>query len=160
MKSLVRVLVPALSVVALFACDRSERAQRERDIDRSGVGDPFGVGGEKHGTTTVTGATAAVTNETAIERIVAARCAREASCDKIGGDKRFSSREVCTQKVRTDMRDDLKSSECPRGIDGKELQECLEEIRTESCNNPIDTLSRLAACRTSDLCLKADTTNR
>ena len=50
--------------------------------------------------------------------------------------------------------------ECPRGVDSKELDECLESIKTESCNNPIDTISRLAACRTSDLCLKSDTPNR
>jgi hypothetical protein len=108
----------------------------------------------------VTGA-GIVENESAIDRIIHARCAREAACNKIGGgDKRFTSRDVCMQKIRADMRDDLKKSECPRGIDGKELEECLTEIRDENCNNPIDAISRLAACRTSDLCLKTDTPNR
>lgn len=156
-----RYIVPALGILGLFACDRSERATRERDIDRSGVGSPFGLGDDKHGTTTVTGANVGVVNnDSAIERIVAARCAREAACNNVGGDKRFTSRELCTQKVRVDMREDLKSSECPRGIDAKELGECLEEIKNENCNNPIDTISRLAACRTSDLCLKTDAPNR
>lgn len=156
----IRVLVPAASLLALFACNRDrDRMPRESDVDRSGTGQPFGVNDEKKGTTTVTGANV-LTSDSAIDRIVNARCAREAACNNVGPDKRFASRDVCVQNVRNDLRDDLKASDCPRGIDSKELEECLEEIKNESCNNPIDTISRLAACRTSDLCLSTDPMNR
>src|SRR5690606_22494340 len=141
---------------------RDRDRDRTVDIDRTGEG--RGVGAnvdpnvdrdrERTGTTTVTGANVArVSNESAIDRIVAARCAREAACNNVGTDKRFTSSDVCSQKIKTDMRDDLSAKECPGGIDQKELNECLEEIKNENCNNPIDMIGRLAACRTSDLCM-------
>lgn len=146
------ILVPALCLVALGACGRDrDRDRVSVDVDRD----------RKPGTTTVTGANVgAVSNESAIDRIVAARCARESACNNVGSDKRFTTRDVCTQKVRTDMRDDLSAKDCPRGIDQKELNECLTSIQKEDCNNPIDMIGRLAACRTSDLCLKSDLPNR
>ena len=101
-----------------------------------------------------------VSNENAIARIVAARCARESACNNVGADKGFTSGDVCSQKLKADMRDDLSAKDCPRGIDQKELSECLDEIKNENCNNPIDMIGRLAACRTSDLCLKTDMPNR
>ena len=154
MKNLVRVVFPAvaLAAVAVVGCNR-ERVTYDRDRDRAPE--------DRSGTTTVTGANVGrVSNESAIERIVAARCEREAACNNVGADKRFGDRSVCTQKVRADMRDDLSANDCPRGIDAKELGECLSSIKKEDCNNPIDTIGRLAACRTSDMCLKADTPNR
>lgn len=113
------------------------------------------------GTTTTTGARIApMSNESAIDRIVAARCQRESTCNNVGADKHFASNDVCTRELRSKIKDDLKASECPRGVDAKELDECMESIKKESCNNPLDTLSRLAACRTSDMCLKVDDKNR
>jgi hypothetical protein len=32
-------------------------------------------------------------------------------------------------------------------------------IRKEDCNNPIDTLGRLAACRMNDMCKATETPN-
>ena len=157
-------LVPALCLVALGACNR-DRVDVDRREGRVNVDTNPNVNvdrdRDRSGTTTVTGANVgAVGNDSAIQRIVAARCAREAACNNVGADKRFTSGEVCTQKVRADMRDDLNAKDCPRGIDQKELNECLEEIKNENCNNPIDMIGRLAACRTSDLCLKTDMPNR
>lgn len=122
-----------LCAVALFACNK----------DR-----------ERTSTTTTTGASVGhVANGTAIERIVAARCEREASCKNVGHDKRFETQATCTAKVRGDMREDLSAKDCPGGIDQKELDECLAAIRKEDCNNPIEMIERLAECRTSDMCL-------
>lgn len=66
---------------------------------------------------------------------------------------------MCGLKLRADMGEDLNTQECPNGIDQKELEERLTEIRSESCNNPIDKIERLAACRTSDLCLETSAPN-
>jgi hypothetical protein len=149
-------LVPALCLVALGACNRDRV-----DVDKREGRVTVDTDRDRSGTTTVTGANVgAVGNENAIERIVAARCAREAACNNVGADKRFTSRDLCTQKIKADMRDDLNAKDCPRGIDQKELNECLVEIKNEDCNNPIDMIGRLAACRTSDLCLKTDLPNR
>jgi hypothetical protein len=151
MKSLFRIAVPAACALALFAC--RERRETGR-TERTGEGD-------KSGTTTLTGARyAAISNDTAVQRLVMARCEREAACNNIGADKRYADREVCTHELNAKMRDDLKASECPKGVDGKELDECIQAIHKESCNNPIDTISRIAACRTSDMCLKMDEKNR
>jgi hypothetical protein len=170
----VRSIVPVACAVALFACNRDrDRAvdrdrgdlgrtgelDRDRDLDRDRSG--VHTDDTRVGDTTLTGANVAtVANQSAIDRIASARCAREAACNNVGADKKYASNDVCSREIRGDMRDDLKASECPYGIDQKELNECLEEIRNESCNNPIDTISRLAACRTSDLCQKTAEPNR
>jgi hypothetical protein len=130
--------------------------ERERAGGVAGEGQP---GTREHpGTTTVTGAS--VANTTAIDRLVAARCEREAACKNIGPDKKHASMPACNQKLRVDMKDELNPKECPHGIDHKELNKCIEAIGKEDCNSPIDTISRIAACRTSDLCLKASAPSR
>lgn len=112
------------------------------------------------GHTTTTGANlASVGNDIAVGRIVASRCAREAACNNVGVDKKYQNTAGCTAKIRTDMKDDLNAKDCPYGVDQKELNECLEAIRKEECNNPLDTISRLGACRTSDMCLKTSSAN-
>ena len=149
-------LMLPLCVVAAAGCNR-DRVDVDKREGRVTVDTDRG----RSGTTTVTGANVgAVSNENAIDRIVAARCARESACNNVGADKRFTTRDACSVKLKADMRDDLNAKDCPRGIDQKELNECLTEIQTESCSNPIEMIERLAACRTSDLCLKTDMPNR
>lgn len=157
MKSSVRMFVPVACAVVLFACrDRqqaTERGEMGREAEPGGGTMAGQQGAERQGAgqATITGANV-VSNQAAIDRIVAARCQRAAACNDIGADREYASRDVCMREIRTSMRDDLKASECPGGIDAKELNECLTEIRNENCNNPLDTIGRLAACRTSDLC--------
>lgn len=136
----------AVGLLAVLGCDRD----RGRGVTTRTE--------EQTGTATVTGAQ--VANTAAIDRVVAARCERESSCRNIGPDKQHATPQACTDKLRADMKDDLNTRDCPAGIDQKELNECLEAIRKEDCNNPIDTIGRLAACRTSDLCLKTGAPNR
>jgi hypothetical protein len=89
----------------------------------------------------------------AIDAITNERCAREQRCGNIGADQKFSSHDECTTKTRSDWAGDLSAYECPGGIDQKELNECLAEIRNDDCNNPFDSLERIVACRSSDICL-------
>lgn len=91
-------------------------------------------------------------NDPSIKAIAMARCDREEKCQNLGTDRKFASREACLTEIQEDLSDDLKLSECPGGIVQKELDECLAEIRSEDCKNPIDKLERLAACRTTDMC--------
>jgi hypothetical protein len=92
-------------------------------------------------------------NNLAINRIVQARCEREARCTNIGQDKKFSSREVCSTELMEKSRSQLNKEKCPAGVDSKELGECIRQIKEESCGNPIDTLERVAACNPMDLCV-------
>ena len=140
MWSSTRTLAVLGCVVAVAACSRDKDRQTTL---------------EQEGKTTVTGANVSLTSQAAVGSIVDARCTREAACNNIGVDKPYGNREACISKLKADMKEDLNANECPKGIDRKELDECLSEIRTEGCGNPIDKIERLAACRMSDLCLKA-----
>jgi hypothetical protein len=54
--------------------------------------------------------------------------------------------------VRTGFSDDIVPTECPSGVDRRALSVCLKEVRDEGCGDPLDTLARLASCRTAALC--------
>jgi hypothetical protein len=164
----VRHVIPLLCIASVFACRDRDRSATTRE-DRSGRVDMPAAPLDRElsspsggvGTTTVTGATVGATqNQTAVARIVQARCERETSCNNVGGDKRFADREVCGREIQKDMQDDLNAKDCPGGIDQKELSQCLDSIKKESCGNPLETINRLAACRTSDMCLKTRGPNR
>ena len=92
----------------------------------------------------------------AVSAITAARCEREQKCNNIGADKKFKTTGDCVNTIRNNWKDDLNARECPGGVVQKELDECLDAIRKEDCNNPFDTLSRVMACRESDICKKLD----
>ena len=154
---LVHSLLGVACVAALFACNKNNNVDRDSTTAEQTYGDKSGAPapGERVGVTTVTGADlGSLGNDIAIERIVAARCGRETACNNVGSDKHFVNHDVCVREVRSKVGDDLRTAACPRGIDADALDKCMESIRTESCNNPIETIQRLAACRTSDLCLK------
>ena len=88
----------------------------------------------------------------AIGSIVSARCEREQRCNHIGSGKRYESVQACRTALRSDIADDLNPAECSRGINRRELSECMQQVREEDSGNPIETLERVVACRTSDLC--------
>ena len=154
-------LLGVACIAALVACKGSSG---ERDgSEPGGVGDKSGAPspGERVGVTTVTGADlGTLSNELAVERIVTARCAREAACNNVGSDKHFGTNNACTRELQSTVGADLTPGKCMRGIDVNAIDKCTDAIRTESCNNPVDTLSRLAACRASALCLEAQPKTR
>ena len=119
-----------------------ERADREKDIAADRADKKVDANADEKTTA----------NNPSIKAIAMARCDREATCENIGADKKFSTRDACMTDLLEDLNDELKMSECPGGIVQKELDECLAEIKNENCKNPIDKLERLAACRTSDMC--------
>ena len=94
-----------------------------------------------------------VGNEGAIDRITAARCDREVACNNVGAGKSYGTREACMNELGHNKRADLNPEECGRGISEPDLNDCLHDIRDEKCGNPLDSLSRLAACRKAKLCL-------
>jgi hypothetical protein len=89
----------------------------------------------------------------AVQAIAQSRCSRELRCNNIGADHKYKTVAECTTKISADREQNLNVWDCPRGIDKKELDECLEAVMKEDCGNPLEALSRLAACRSSDLCL-------
>jgi Family of unknown function (DUF6184) len=88
----------------------------------------------------------------AVRSITSARCEREQRCDNVGPGKKWESEGECETKTRAEWREDLNKYECPQGIVQAELDECLVNIREESCGNPFDTIARAVQCNASDIC--------
>lgn len=84
--------------------------------------------------------------------IAKARCDREARCNNVGNGKEFASESACVETVRTQWHEELNAFACKGGIVEDELTECLEAIRNEHCGSRLDSLRRLVACRSGDIC--------
>jgi hypothetical protein len=93
----------------------------------------------------------------AVEAITAARCERELRCRNIGPEEGYVSVAACESEIRSEWQDELNATACGAGVAQKQLDECLEEVRNEDCVNAIDTLERLGACRSNDLCKESPT---
>jgi hypothetical protein len=89
---------------------------------------------------------------TAVRSIAEARCDREEKCGNIGDGQSYASRDACGDSVRGDWSDELNAYECPHGIVDTALEQCLTAIRNEECGAPFDTLQRITACASSDIC--------
>jgi uncharacterized protein DUF6184 len=90
-----------------------------------------------------------------VDRLSNARCDREAACDNVGDGKKYASRQVCLDKMRGGIANDINSYQCPRGIDGTAVQECLAAIGNEECGaHPIEAITRMDKCRSGAMCMK------
>ena len=152
-------------VIVLVACvgDASDEVEAgaSQGQERSGLGDSESDRSAAEDTDQAESAAlaglqaGAVTNEEAIKGIVSARCAREAHCKNVGPDKDYADKAACEKKISADLKEDLSPKDCPRGVAEKELNECLQSIQKEECNNPVKKLARVVECRTAELCLPA-----
>jgi hypothetical protein len=145
------LLVCATAAIALVACRDSSRDNYDRT--HPNVIPQDRPPSDQSSTTTLTSA-AMMSLDSATDRIVAARCARELTCSRVGPDRHFPTTDTCVVEVRKRTRRDLESAPCERGIDATGLDKCLDAIRNESCENGIETLGRMVSCRTGDLCVK------
>jgi hypothetical protein len=103
-------------------------------------------------TTTTNANVSAVTNDSAIERITDARCAREFSCDNIGAGRVWRDYASCTRDVRLSMRGMLVGQACTSGVDERQLSSCLGEIGGTRCASPQGTIVPFRACSNAKLC--------
>jgi len=155
MKLVQRSLLGVACLAVLPACNK--KAERDGDLirephDQSGA--PTQPG-DRVGTTTVTSTVyGGIGSDVAVAKLVAARCARETACNNVGPDRRFVDPDICTHELTMRIGMDVKSSTCTLGVDPAALESCLDAIRNESCNNPVETVERLATCRASEMCVK------
>ena len=98
--------------------------------------------------------TPASRSRSAAEQIAESRCEREQQCGNIGKDKTFSSSQDCLARIQSDWKADLNSRACPGGINQKELDQCLGQVRAEACANPFDTLARVTECTVAQICIE------
>jgi hypothetical protein len=89
-----------------------------------------------------------------VEKLSTTRCDREQTCNNVGGGQKYVSRDVCMQQMRGSIANDLNTYDCPRGIDGNEVEHCVMAIKNEECSNPLDTITRMQKCRSGALCMK------
>jgi hypothetical protein len=143
-------LIRSISVIGLVAvgsgvalgCDHEHRARTENEAyvgpahptDAPALPGSKGVDSARH-------------------EIVAARCEREERCSNIGSGKDFDNMAACRSKLDGKTESDLNTNDCKHGVDRGKLSECLAKIRDEDCGNPIDSLSRVTACRTGAICI-------
>ena len=139
-----------LACAACAAC--SKKADRDGDLIRE-ANDKSGAPADRVGTTTVTNALyAGITGDVAVARLVAARCGRETACNNVGPGKHYVDPDLCARDLSNRISMELKPSNCPFGVDASALENCIDAIRNESCTNAVETVERLATCRTSEMC--------
>jgi hypothetical protein len=133
------VLVVAALFACTFACKKDEPATT---TTTSAV-------------TTATGSTTetgAIRYVTAMARISGKRCDREDACDPFGTGKRHPSRWDCDHAELARAQNELRSSDCPNGVDDPALHACLESIATRDCTLLGDSLQAIEPCTTEALC--------
>ena len=145
-----------LAAFSLLACTRSkpvdEKSLAVTEVTpsaRAAMDDQ-----DRAGTTTLTSASW-VPNDSAMDRLAIARCARESACAAAAPTSASADKiapQSCVPEMKTRTWSSLRADVCPSGVRGNALEECIQAIQHESCNSPLGTLSRLTACRASELC--------
>jgi hypothetical protein len=83
-----------------------------------------------------------------------ARCDREARCHHLGVGQRYRDRAVCLADEANNRSQNWEAAdECrAHSVNQARLAECLNAVRTDDCNDPVDALSRLSACSPGEVC--------
>lgn len=133
----------ALSLAAvLFACDRAETVTSKNGSAISET--------DKSGVTNMQPMVDSVT----VSQLSVARCDRELACNNVGSGQRFPTHEACVDEVRLSVADNLVKPTCAKGFDPERIEGCTAAIRSDACDRALDTLGRIAVCRTDWLCAK------
>lgn len=97
------------------------------------------------------------TPEAAVDAIANASCDREFRCNNIGEGREFQNRDHCLTIARNDATEELtEDSDCRRGIKPEDLNECLSQLREQSCGavaGVFEGLSATVSCRSAELCM-------
>jgi hypothetical protein len=91
-------------------------------------------------------------HDSAVGRIAAARCDREVRCNNVGAKEKFPNRRECVARMVEYKRAHVNAQACPAGIAERDLENCLDAIRSEDCTSPALALERMNACRSTALC--------
>lgn len=137
MRVSVGLIVVSGAAMAMAACHHNRRGpENEQSATNANLENPVD----------------AVSSMSAVRKIAGARCDREERCNNIGDGEKYASQDVCVEEIREEWREDLNARECPGGIHDAQLEECLNDIRSEDCNSPFDTLARVTSCTAASIC--------
>jgi hypothetical protein len=135
---------PAVVKLGLFAIAAAGAACRERDHEGTRYSE---------GLTTLT-ASSWYPTESAVDRIVTARCEHLFACNEIGPDAHYQTTDACVLDHRRAVRSAMSTSECPDGVDGRALDACVGAIRQDPCGLPPAATIHAPACQARELCLR------
>jgi hypothetical protein len=90
--------------------------------------------------------------QSAVAEMTAARCDREVRCKNVGQGQKYASREACLVSVGQEWRSELSFFDCPGHIVESALEDCLDELRANDCQNPLDSLERVLDCDSHEIC--------
>jgi hypothetical protein len=102
----------------------------------------------------VTNAQAPNFDRRTLDRLADARCDREVRCNNVGIGLQYATRGVCSQMAHGSLANDLNEYGCPRGLDASAVGRCLAAIRNQTCNQPLESISRLGPCGSGAMCIK------
>jgi len=97
----------------------------------------------------------AVADGAVVERISAARCDRNQSCDRIGPGANYRDRNDCMSQMRALVSRDLNASRCPGGMGEVGVSRCIRSLHDAECDAPGQELyPRPSHCDLGLMCLK------
>ncbi len=88
-------------------------------------------------------------NDTAIERMTSARCARALSCNNAGSGKKWTNDDACRRELRQTVRADFNADVC-RGLSEEKVEECVEAIQDQNCDELLG--ASFGACLKTTIC--------
>ncbi len=96
----------------------------------------------------------AIADEEVVERISAARCDRDQSCNRIGPGAAYRDREDCMRQTRAMVQRDINPTRCRGGVGEVGLDRCVKSLEAGQCDMPGQVAGRTAQCDVAALCMK------
>jgi hypothetical protein len=93
-----------------------------------------------------------VDSQTAAYKVADATCRHAQACNEIGGSRTYATKTACLDQNKGKSLNDLRTSECPRGVDSTRLEACVTAIAAEACSGMGSGFSRSMQCNTGELC--------
>jgi hypothetical protein len=108
---------------------------------------------DRPASTTSTTSAGVMSTDDAVAHLTARRCDHEIDCKNVGAGRRYDDRGGCEREITHELQAELGRTACSYGVREDRVQECMTAIRGESCATAMDTMSTIATCRTSALCI-------
>jgi hypothetical protein len=90
----------------------------------------------------------------AADAIAKARCDRQVACNDVGPSGQFLDEGACLRALQGQGPDALDlDDECHLGIDRPAFYRCVEAIRTQSCDESIDSYESIDVCAEDMVCV-------
>jgi hypothetical protein len=142
MKIAASAVLASLATVVL-ACAESTGPQAKGPTPVPGTEPPAGVTEAQN-----------AADQRVADRLASARCDHEEKCQNVGTGRKYATRDVCQIQLRSDTMGDLNAQKCPHGIDQDAVEHCVSAVQKEPCSVSLNTLTRIADCRSGALCMK------